>query len=235
MSPCSYASSLLDQLALAAVLCLCPSPATAQIIGFFPATDSITIDENNALGRPILQAHVVETPNGIDSVTLKPTNSALMFLGSRSGSLIWQCLFAIRDTADQNHYRLVIDYIYPYPGSQFTIPFDTAFNLVWRQNLRLIVRVGDIDVDSAEVRFHMTSTGIEVESGNGLPQMTRLLPSYPNPFNPSTTISYELARDADVDITIFDALGRSMVTLVRQHQYPGLFHGDVPNLVELRS
>jgi hypothetical protein len=38
--------------------------------------------------------------------------------------------------------------------------------------------------------------------------------SYPNPFNPSTTINYELAKDASVKMEIYDAMGRKVKTLL---------------------
>ena len=44
------------------------------------------------------------------------------------------------------------------------------------------------------------------------PQETRLLPNYPNPFNPETWIPYQLAIGTDVQILIYDAKG----TLIRQ-------------------
>lgn len=46
------------------------------------------------------------------------------------------------------------------------------------------------------------------------PTATRMLPNYPNPFNPSTTIVVELAEQSDVNVTIYDMLGRHIRTLV---------------------
>jgi len=43
-----------------------------------------------------------------------------------------------------------------------------------------------------------------------IPATFALLPNYPNPFNPSTTIQYELPKTADVNITIYDILGRNV-------------------------
>ena len=41
----------------------------------------------------------------------------------------------------------------------------------------------------------------------------RLLPNYPNPFNPETWIPFELAADARVTIGIYDLLGGRVRTL----------------------
>jgi hypothetical protein len=54
-----------------------------------------------------------------------------------------------------------------------------------------------------------------------IPFRTELLPNYPNPFNPSTTIQYTLERETHVRVTVYNALGRRVATLVDQHQEPG--------------
>ncbi|OGU61745.1 MAG: hypothetical protein A2V66_05150 [Ignavibacteria bacterium RBG_13_36_8] len=47
-----------------------------------------------------------------------------------------------------------------------------------------------------------------------IPKEMALLPAYPNPFNPSTTISFKLSRDEKVDIVVFDILGKKVTTLL---------------------
>jgi hypothetical protein len=42
---------------------------------------------------------------------------------------------------------------------------------------------------------------------------SRLLPNYPNPFNPETWLPYQLAEHADVTITVYDTSGRLVRTL----------------------
>ena len=42
---------------------------------------------------------------------------------------------------------------------------------------------------------------------------TKLLPNYPNPFNPETWIPYQLAEAADVSVTIYDVGGRLVRTI----------------------
>jgi hypothetical protein len=60
-----------------------------------------------------------------------------------------------------------------------------------------------------------------VKEGNEGPVAFSLRQNYPNPFNPSTTISYTLAQPAGVRLTIYDALGRDVQTLVNGRQGAG--------------
>ncbi|MDP6037925.1 MAG: T9SS type A sorting domain-containing protein, partial [Candidatus Latescibacteria bacterium] len=46
---------------------------------------------------------------------------------------------------------------------------------------------------------------------------------YPNPFNPSTTISYDLPAEADVSIVIYDAIGQEIRQLVSQQHTAGRY------------
>ena len=50
------------------------------------------------------------------------------------------------------------------------------------------------------------------------PRRTKLLPNYPNPFNPETWIPYRLAEDAFVTLTIYDGSGRVVRTLDVGHR-----------------
>ena len=54
-----------------------------------------------------------------------------------------------------------------------------------------------------------------------LPKQFALYPAYPNPFNPTTTLRYELPEDAIVNITIYDMVGRIIRTLVNDSQTAG--------------
>ena len=62
------------------------------------------------------------------------------------------------------------------------------------------------------------TTGIESPS---LPYSFNLSNNYPNPFNPSTTINYELAKMGHVTLKVYDILGRNVETLVNGVQGPG--------------
>jgi hypothetical protein len=53
------------------------------------------------------------------------------------------------------------------------------------------------------------------------PGSFRLIGNYPNPFNPSTTIRYELAEPARITLTVHDALGREVARLIDGPMPPG--------------
>ena len=59
-----------------------------------------------------------------------------------------------------------------------------------------------------------------------LKSLIALLRNYPNPFNSSTLISYELSRSSHVRLEIYDAPGRLVTTLVDDFQNAG--HYKVP-------
>ncbi|MBL7977132.1 MAG: T9SS type A sorting domain-containing protein [Bacteroidetes Order II. Incertae sedis bacterium] len=46
--------------------------------------------------------------------------------------------------------------------------------------------------------------------------------TYPNPFNPSTTLSYSLPQEANVRLTMYDVTGREVSVLVNQKQSQGM-------------
>jgi hypothetical protein len=59
------------------------------------------------------------------------------------------------------------------------------------------------------------------------PAATRLLPAYPNPFNPSTTIRFDLPRAGTVDLAVHDLRGRLVRTLASDLALDAGRHGLV--------
>jgi glucuronoarabinoxylan endo-1,4-beta-xylanase len=53
------------------------------------------------------------------------------------------------------------------------------------------------------------------------PRIGRFLQNYPNPFDPATTIGYELPRSTDVSLGVYDTLGPKVAELVERAQEAG--------------
>jgi hypothetical protein len=55
------------------------------------------------------------------------------------------------------------------------------------------------------------------------PQKFALKGNYPNPFGEATTIRYQLSESVDVNLEVYDMLGRKVATLVNKKQSPGQY------------
>ncbi len=80
---------------------------------------------------------------------------------------------------------------------------------------------GIIDVEAA-LEYVDSVSGIDPKI-SALPQTSRLMQNFPNPFNPQTTISYQLSAFSEVELTVYNVLGQKVVELVNQTQAPGQY------------
>ncbi len=81
------------------------------------------------------------------------------------------------------------------------------------------------DLDGT-VDFHGPISIAYTIVGGGIPSIplvTALGPAYPNPFNPSTTLSYSLAEPAPVVIDIYNQRGQIVRSYHKEHSAPGQF------------
>ncbi len=79
----------------------------------------------------------------------------------------------------------------------------------------------NVGVDSSFARD--IQTGIGDEDVSALPREFSLSQNHPNPFNPTTVISYALPKRADVTITIYNILGRRVRTINQGTQSAGRY------------
>lgn len=89
------------------------------------------------------------------------------------------------------------------------------------------IRDGKDEVLEAAINHYFGIADVEQE--NKIPADYSLSQNFPNPFNPCTTISYQLSAFSKVTLKVFDVLGREVSTLVNEYQQPGnfvkTFHG----------
>ena len=83
---------------------------------------------------------------------------------------------------------------------------------------------GIIAVDNGQFGF-LRINNVQNTLVNGyrdeLPKSYNLYNNYPNPFNPSTTLQYDLSENSFVDITIYDVFGNVVNNLVFANQTKG--------------
>ena len=64
----------------------------------------------------------------------------------------------------------------------------------------------------------------DINSIDKLPKVYSLNQNFPNPFNPTTTISYTLPQKSNVKLRIFNVLGKEIFTLVNSEQIKGTYY-----------
>jgi hypothetical protein len=88
-------------------------------------------------------------------------------------------------------------------------------------NMELVRLVTQTTLATA-IRLSGTVTGVDNDQTNtSLPGTIALEQNYPNPFNPTTTIRFSLPRGERVRLSVFDVLGREVLTLLDEELSSG--------------
>ncbi|RQW04478.1 MAG: T9SS C-terminal target domain-containing protein, partial [Calditrichaeota bacterium] len=86
---------------------------------------------------------------------------------------------------------------------------------------------GTIYIDDLQL-ISVIPTSIEgPELAGNLPAEFKLEQNYPNPFNPTTRIAYSVPERSHVKITLYNALGQHVKTLVSEEKMPGVYQIDL--------
>lgn len=89
-----------------------------------------------------------------------------------------------------------------------------------------------INYDAGKKEYNVVLTNFVLRQGTPtsvdgtdleLPVKFSLSQNFPNPFNPSTTINYELPQKSNVTFKVFDMLGREVATLVNENKPTGSY------------
>ncbi|MDD3558252.1 MAG: T9SS type A sorting domain-containing protein [Melioribacteraceae bacterium] len=100
-------------------------------------------------------------------------------------------------------------------GGTTAIPQEYSFTDRLIFSVNIFYRLKQIDFDGS----YEYSNVVEVENIN--PTKFALHQNHPNPFNPSTVISYQLAVNSKVSLKIYDVLGREVAVLEKEYQPAG--------------
>ena len=100
------------------------------------------------------------------------------------------------------------------------LPF-FEYDLDWHSRVFIDSLTGSLYVTSAQglYRYYKSVTGIQKVSSP--PSQFILYPNYPNPFNPSTVVRYDLPKTSKVLIEVYNVLGQKVETLEDKNEQTG--------------
>jgi hypothetical protein len=128
--------------------------------------------------------------------------------------------FRVLRSTDQENYEVVSDLISGAGTTDVLMPYSfTDINVPASEQVFYVLE--QIDLDGTIHR----SNPIEVVLGARFLNLPSEFASavYPNPFNPATTISYDLPVEGDVSIVIYDAIGQEIRQLVNNGHTAGRY------------
>ncbi|MBN1542473.1 T9SS type A sorting domain-containing protein [candidate division KSB1 bacterium] len=158
----------------------------------------VTLQTDNGPDDDAYSNQVLHFEVWVSQTGLQPADFACVLKTNRrgDGSLIY--------------YRLNGDIVARYVMVKFITPSWEKGS--WRQAV-------EFGVDTAEKRGAVPAgSAIDFRS---LPDQFALMQNYPNPFNASTSITYSLLADAQVELAIYDISGAHVATLVDAYQPAG--------------
>ena len=143
------------------------------------------------------------TPQQIDGFNVQ--HSSLARKASTEMDVMRGLIFSLQGLILTENPKFAVEFATDFQGGTSTIEF---------------VDIILADTEGNSIAVDIQSFDIS-NSNKLLPVKTELTDAYPNPFNPSSTIKYDLANDGHVEIMVYDATGRLVDELVNQHQTAG--------------
>ena len=131
---------------------------------------------------------------------------------------------------DGRQIRDVLDYTSQLLQTDHFASLLKAWHLALKVNLGKTIRSGVIP--ASNISFELGENPEVKELATAQPQTFRLYPNFPNPFNPGTTIRFDLARPGTVRLTVFNVLGQEVARLADGSMAAGphRFYWDSGNL-----
>ncbi|GEM_PF-5607071 len=147
---------------------------------------------------------------------------------SQLAKLIWESTYD-KDPVDTVRYsvKLAKNKNLTEGVHRFETGTDTSFTprIMLDNNTRYYWSVTAIDKDSLQTSTDTLSfvvgTISDLTSKTDIPESYKLYKPYPNPFNPTTTIRYNLPEATEVTLQVFNLLGKHIATVVKKRQSAG--------------
>ncbi len=209
-------------------------------LGTVPATDSSYIDNsihaNSTYYYAATSIDVYGRESGYSNIyTLEPSASTPVELAIFTATSQDRCIMLEWSTkSESNNYGFEIER--SENGDDFTvIGFVAGSGTSANPNLyqyidedvatgRYYYRLRQVDLNNTHTYSQTIDIAVQA------PESFSLRPNYPNPFNPSTTISYTLPHAGHVELMVYNTQGELVKRMVDDFQEAGfhsvLWHGD---------
>jgi len=194
---------------------MCPHPFLNQYVF------RISGNPNNYYDKPIavLTGPGTVSAGDVESIRLK-YHPRVEFFGKSSSGAFSSSSYPDLGNADWFFY-LSTGNAYFISNHQYLAHTELdMFKEVWLTQQGVVN--GKDDVVEAAIEWINNSTSVS-ENSNELVLNYHLSNNYPNPFNPSTTISYQIPKLSFVSLKVFDVLGNEVATLVNEEKPVGSY------------
>ncbi|MBK8983610.1 MAG: T9SS type A sorting domain-containing protein [Ignavibacteria bacterium] len=166
-----------------------------------PANDwdnplSVTVDR---FGDVYVCGFTVEIVN-----SLVPEDYLTFKLNGNTGTLLWKEIFnGIGNFSDR----------------AYSIGVDEDLNVYVTGITSNDNSISSSNRDIITIKYSQTIVGITANSE--IPGTFQLHQNFPNPFNPQTTIAFDIAKETRVTLKVYDLIGREVSTLINENMKPG--------------
>ncbi len=90
-------------------------------------------------------------------------------------------------------------------------------------DLTAVVRMDESPPFHSAIAYYDTLPGDPGTPVRDIPKALALLQNHPNPFNPTTTITFTLPREMEIELSVFDVAGRRVATLRSGRERAGVY------------
>ncbi|MDZ7723173.1 MAG: S8 family serine peptidase [candidate division KSB1 bacterium] len=167
--------------------------------------------------QPVLDSPI---PVTLSRFVAEPRESGVLLSWQVENNVNTAGFFVSRARGETGDFVRITDQLIPAgPLSVQTFEYldETVMSGFWRYRLESVDLNGGLS-PYTPVAVNLLQSGISSES---LPGTFALYPNHPNPFNPATTIAYDVAQASDISVSVYNALGRKVRSLVNRRQSPG--------------
>ncbi|MFC2093222.1 T9SS type A sorting domain-containing protein [Bacteroidota bacterium] len=180
--------------------------ATLIVGGYFTTAGTTPANRIAKWGSPPVAPVLVSPPNASTQISLTPI-------------LDWDTIYNAFtygvQIADEPNFSIPIVDTSGLKSTNYTVPpgiLNLGTVYFWRSNASNGMGVGPWSI-----KWFFTTTPVNINPiGSEIPDRFKLYINYPNPFNPSTKIKFDVPENSFVTINVFDVLGRKVECLINQ-------------------